>query len=101
MQRKLRRHTRKKLPRNLFELHAVQCIQSVYCSPSTNRKKEGERMGSIFDSVSKLAGGLMGGQSGECAPDHAAVAGGLVQELSGTGVGNLIQTLQQNGAGSM
>ena len=58
-------------------------------------------MGSIFDSVSKLAGGLMGGQSGECAPDHAAVAGGLVQELSGTGVGNLIQTLQQNGAGSM
>ena len=53
-------------------------------------------MGSIFDSVSKLAGGLMGGQSGECAPDHAAVAGGLVQELSGTGVGNLIQTLLAN-----
>lgn len=60
-------------------------------------------MGSIFDSVSKLAGGLVGGESsGGNTPDHAAVAGGLVQELGGSGgIGNLIQTLQQNGAGSM
>jgi uncharacterized protein YidB (DUF937 family) len=62
-------------------------------------KVRSTRMGSIFDSVSKLAGGFLGGESGG---GNAAVAGGLVQELGGTsGVGNLIQTLQQNGAGSM
>lgn len=56
----------------------------------------------IFDAVSKLAGGLMGGQSGSETPDHGAVAGGLLQELGGAGgVGNLIQSLQQNGAGNL
>ena len=62
-------------------------------------------MGSIFDSVSKLAGGLMGGQSGStdgATQDHPAVASGLLQQLGGTGgLGNLIQTIQQNGGGSM
>jgi len=51
---------------------------------------------SIFDTVKQAAAGLAGGES------HAAVAGGLLQELGGSGgVGNLIQTLQQNGAGTM
>jgi uncharacterized protein YidB (DUF937 family) len=62
-------------------------------------------MGSIFDSVSKLAGGLIGGQSGSsdgATTDHPAVAGGLLQQLGGTGgLGNLIQTIQQNGGGSI
>jgi uncharacterized protein YidB (DUF937 family) len=54
----------------------------------------------IFDAVSKLAGGLMGGQGGSV--DHSAVAGGLLEELGGAGgVGNLIQSFQQNGAGSL
>jgi uncharacterized protein YidB (DUF937 family) len=55
----------------------------------------------IFDAVSKLAGGLMGGQSGQNV-DHSAVAGGLLQELGGSGgVGNLIQSFHQNGAGNL
>ena len=62
-------------------------------------------MGSIFDSVSKLAGGLIGGQSGGtdgATTDHPAVAGGLLQQLGGTGgLGNLIQTIQQNGGGAI
>jgi uncharacterized protein YidB (DUF937 family) len=59
-------------------------------------------MGGIFDAVSKLAGGLMGGQGGGDAPDHSAVAGGLLEELGGAGgVGNLIQSFQQNGAGNL
>ena len=60
----------------------------------------------IFDAVSKLAGDLTGGESsGGTAggtPDHAAVTGGLLQELGGTGgLGNLIQTFQQNGGGGV
>ena len=55
----------------------------------------------IFDAVSKLAGGLLGGQGGQNA-DHPAVAGGLLQELGGSGgVGSLIQSFQQNGAGNL
>ena len=51
---------------------------------------------SIFDSVSEIAKNFSG--SG----DHAAVAGGLMQELGGTGgVGGLIQQFQQNGAGGL
>jgi uncharacterized protein YidB (DUF937 family) len=51
---------------------------------------------SIFDAVKQMAGQATGAQ------DHAAVAGGLLQELGGSGgVGGLIQTLQQNGAGNM
>lgn len=54
---------------------------------------------SIFDAVSKLVGGA-GGDSG--GTDHAAVAGGLLQELGGSGgVGSLIQSFQQNGAGDL
>ena len=50
----------------------------------------------IFDAVSKLAEGFSGGG------DHAAVAGGLLEELGGAGgVGNLIQSFQQNGAGNL
>ncbi|MGA2250755.1 YidB family protein [Terracidiphilus sp.] len=62
-------------------------------------------MSSIFDSVSKLAGGLLGGESGgtdSATTDHPAVTGGLLQQLGGTGgLGNLIQTIQQNGGGSI
>jgi uncharacterized protein YidB (DUF937 family) len=62
-------------------------------------------MSSIFDSVSKLAGEALSGQSGGTSgatPDHSAVAGGLLQELGGSGgLGNLIQTIQQNGGGAI
>jgi uncharacterized protein YidB (DUF937 family) len=62
-------------------------------------------MSSIFDSVSKLAGGLIGGQGGGtdgATTDHPAVAGGLLQQLGGTGgLGNLVQTIQQNGGSAI
>jgi uncharacterized protein YidB (DUF937 family) len=52
-----------------------------------------------FDAISKLAGGLSGEGGGA---DHAAVAGGLLQELGGSGgVAGLIQSFQQNGAGGL
>jgi uncharacterized protein YidB (DUF937 family) len=51
---------------------------------------------SIFDSVSNMVNQASGGS------DHAAVAGGLMQELGGVGgVAGLIQSLHQNGAGGM
>jgi uncharacterized protein YidB (DUF937 family) len=51
---------------------------------------------SIFDSVSNMVNQASGGA------DHAAVAGGLMQELGGVGgVAGLIQSLHQNGAGGM
>ena len=51
---------------------------------------------SILDSVEALAEGSSGGG------DHAAVAGGLLQELGGAGgVAGLVQSLQKNGAGSL
>lgn len=51
---------------------------------------------SIFDSVTEMAKGFSSGG------DHAAVAGGLMQELGGTGgVAGLIQQFQQNGAGGL
>jgi len=50
----------------------------------------------ILDSVTEMASNLSGGS------DHAAVAGGLMQELGGAGgVAGLIQTFQQNGAGGL
>jgi len=50
----------------------------------------------ILDSVTEMAGSLSGGS------DHAAVAGGLTQELgSAGGVAGLIQTFHQNGAGGL
>lgn len=50
----------------------------------------------IFDTVKDLAGGVLGGEN------HAAVAGGLLQELGGpAGVAGLVQTLHQNGAGGL
>src|ERR1700744_1963173 len=62
-------------------------------------------MSSIFDSVSKLAGGLIGGQDGGtdgATTDHPAVASGLLQQLGGTGgLSNLVQTIQQNGGGAI
>jgi Uncharacterized protein conserved in bacteria len=52
---------------------------------------------SIFDSFANLAKGVMEGGG-----DHAAVAGGLLQELGGVGgVTGLIQQFHQNGAGSL
>lgn len=51
---------------------------------------------SIFDSVSNMVNQVSGGG------DHAAVAGGLMQELGGVGgVANLIQQFHQNGAGGL
>jgi uncharacterized protein YidB (DUF937 family) len=56
---------------------------------------------SIFDTVTNLVGGFTGGGNSGAA-DHAAVAGGLLQELGGAGgIGNLIQSFQQNGAGNI
>ena len=61
----------------------------------------------IFDTVSKLAGDLLGGEGGGAgvgngSADHAAVTGGLLEELGGAGgLGNLIQTFQQNGGGGL
>ncbi|HEY2473028.1 MAG TPA: YidB family protein [Terracidiphilus sp.] len=50
----------------------------------------------ILDSVTEMASGLSGGS------EHAAVAGGLMQELGGAGgVAGLIQTFHQNGAGGL
>ena len=50
----------------------------------------------IFDSVAQLAKGFSGAQN------HAAVAGGLLEELGGTaGVAGLIQSFHQNGAGNL
>lgn len=50
----------------------------------------------FFDKIESLGEGLAGGG------DHAAVASGLMQELGGTGgIGNLIQSFQQNGMGSL
>jgi uncharacterized protein YidB (DUF937 family) len=48
---------------------------------------------SIFDSVSNMVSQAAGGSN------HAAVAGGLMQELGG--VAGLIQSLHQNGAGGL
>ncbi len=51
---------------------------------------------SFFDSVEKLAGGLAQGEN------HATVAGGLLQELEGSGgVTGIVQQMQQNGAGGL
>lgn len=51
---------------------------------------------SIFDAIESAAKDFSGGG------DHAAVAGGLLQELGGTGgIGGLIQTFQQNGMGDV
>jgi uncharacterized protein YidB (DUF937 family) len=51
---------------------------------------------SIFDSVSNMMNQAAGGEN------HAAVAGGLMQELGGVGgVAGLIQSLHQNGAGGL
>jgi uncharacterized protein YidB (DUF937 family) len=51
---------------------------------------------SFLDSVTNLAKGLS--ESG----DHAAVAGGLMQEIGGVGgMAGLIQSLHQNGAGGL
>ena len=50
----------------------------------------------ILDSVTEMASGLSGGS------EHAAVAGGLMQELGGTGgIAGLIQTFHQNGAAGL
>jgi uncharacterized protein YidB (DUF937 family) len=50
----------------------------------------------ILDSVTEMASNLSGGS------EHAAVAGGLMQELGSTGgIAGLIQTFHQNGAGSL
>jgi uncharacterized protein YidB (DUF937 family) len=50
----------------------------------------------ILDSVTEMASSLSGGG------EHAAVAGGLMQELGGAGgVAGLIQTFHQNGAGGL
>jgi len=52
---------------------------------------------SILDSVTKMVDGASSGSS-----DHAAVAGGLMQELGGAGgVAGLIQSLHQNGSGGL
>jgi uncharacterized protein YidB (DUF937 family) len=51
---------------------------------------------SIFNSVTQLAKGFSGGG------DHAAVAGGLMEQLGGVGgVAGLIQSFHQNGAGGL
>lgn len=51
---------------------------------------------SIFDAIESAAENLSSGG------DHAAVAGGLLQELGGTsGIGGLIQQFQQNGMGDL
>lgn len=51
---------------------------------------------SFLDSVTNMAKGLSG--SG----DHAAVAGGLMQEIGGVGgVAGMIQSMHQNGAGAL
>ena len=51
---------------------------------------------SIFDSVTEMTKQFSGGG------DHAAVAGGLMQELGGAGgVAGLIQQFHQNGAGNL
>lgn len=53
----------------------------------------------VFDAISKLAEGFSGSGGGA---DHAAVTGGLLQELGGTGgLAGLIQSFQQNGAGGL
>lgn len=50
----------------------------------------------FFDKIESIGEGLAGGS------DHAAVAGGLMQELGGSGgLGNVIQSFQQNGMGSL
>jgi len=50
----------------------------------------------IFDSVTEMAKSYSGGG------DHAAVAGGLMQELGGVGgVARLIQSMHQNGSGGL
>ena len=56
---------------------------------------------SIFDAVTNLVSGLTGGgNSGDV--DHSAIAGGLLNELGGAGgLGSLIQSFQQNGAGNI
>jgi uncharacterized protein YidB (DUF937 family) len=52
-----------------------------------------------FNAISNLVQGFSGGQGGG---DHAAVAGGLLQELGGAGgLAGLIQSFQQNGAGGL
>jgi uncharacterized protein YidB (DUF937 family) len=51
---------------------------------------------SIFESLEGMAKGMSGGT------EHAAVAGGLLEELGGpAGVAGLIQTFHQNGAGGL
>jgi uncharacterized protein YidB (DUF937 family) len=57
----------------------------------------GGRNVSILDSVTKMVEGSSGGGG-----DHAAVAGGLMQQLGGVGgIAGLIQTFHQNGAGGL
>lgn len=51
---------------------------------------------SFFDSIEKLAEGVSSGGT------HATVAGGLLQELEGSGgVTGIVQQMQQNGAGGL
>lgn len=51
---------------------------------------------SIFNAVTELVEGDSGGLN------HSTVASGLLQELGGSGgVGSLIQSFQQNGAGNL
>lgn len=70
----------------------VYIVLAIAIHISLERKKN---MG-IFDAVEKL----IGGDSGTA--DHSTVASGLMQELGGSGgVGNLIQSFQQNGAGDI
>jgi uncharacterized protein YidB (DUF937 family) len=57
---------------------------------------------SIFDAVTNLVSGLSGSGNSGGTPDHAAITSGLLEELgAGSGIGNLIQSFQQNGGGSL
>jgi uncharacterized protein YidB (DUF937 family) len=79
-----------------LKFHSPAAELRTYTLLAVTPRFEKENDMSIFDSVSAIASEFSG--SG----DHAAVAGGLMQELGGAGgVAGLIQQFHQNGAGGL
>ena len=80
---------------NLNQFYIPKLVFPFIYSLHINACPRKENM-SLFDSVANFA------KEASSGGDHAAVASGLLQQLGGTGgVAGLIQSLNQNGAGTL